>query len=180
MPLRPCRECGQQVSDKAEKCPHCGIKDPGRRPTSTFGVLVILGVIFFGAVAISNNDSNKTATTEKTSSKEIAPPPPACTADWQKCVDNEDLINHFRGVGLAKVKCKDEATDKAKYGTPEWPWFAFGRFLRGNDFPKTGTITIVENAAKFQNAFGAMAHVKVYCDYDLKAEKVTSVSILND
>lgn len=25
MPLKPCRECGNQVSTEATKCPHCGV-----------------------------------------------------------------------------------------------------------------------------------------------------------
>lgn len=35
MALVKCRECGQQVSDQAEVCPHCGIKSPARIPAST-------------------------------------------------------------------------------------------------------------------------------------------------
>lgn len=32
MSLKPCRECGKEVSRKAEKCPHCGVKWPAGRP----------------------------------------------------------------------------------------------------------------------------------------------------
>src|SRR5208282_3278179 len=28
MALKPCRECGKQVSDQADVCPNCGIKEP--------------------------------------------------------------------------------------------------------------------------------------------------------
>lgn len=28
MALKPCRECGQQVSTEAATCPHCGVSDP--------------------------------------------------------------------------------------------------------------------------------------------------------
>jgi hypothetical protein len=28
MALKPCRECGKEVSDTATKCPHCGIDHP--------------------------------------------------------------------------------------------------------------------------------------------------------
>lgn len=27
--LIPCRECGREISDQAESCPHCGLPDPG-------------------------------------------------------------------------------------------------------------------------------------------------------
>ena len=29
MALVKCRECGDQVSDQAHSCPHCGVPDPG-------------------------------------------------------------------------------------------------------------------------------------------------------
>ena len=28
MAIVKCRECGEEVSNKAEKCPHCGVKTP--------------------------------------------------------------------------------------------------------------------------------------------------------
>lgn len=31
MALVPCRECGKEVSDAAEKCPHCGISTPSKK-----------------------------------------------------------------------------------------------------------------------------------------------------
>lgn len=37
MSLTECRECGDQVSDEADHCPHCGVPDPagtGSRPAS--------------------------------------------------------------------------------------------------------------------------------------------------
>jgi hypothetical protein len=38
-------------------------------------------------------------------------------------------------------------------------------------------LLIGENNAQFQNAFGAWEHVRVVCEYDLKAEQVISVDI---
>ena len=34
MALTKCWECGETVSDRAEVCPHCGIKAPGSKPTT--------------------------------------------------------------------------------------------------------------------------------------------------
>jgi hypothetical protein len=67
MALKKCKECGKEVSTKAEKCPHCGVRNP---TTSTmegclgnFLSLVILGVIIFIIVHFvsggGNSDSNK-------------------------------------------------------------------------------------------------------------------------
>ena len=32
MALKPCRECGKEISEQAEFCPHCGIKSPAFGP----------------------------------------------------------------------------------------------------------------------------------------------------
>ena len=44
MALVPCRECGKEVSDAAEKCPNCGISTPSkkRRQVKLITTLVIV------------------------------------------------------------------------------------------------------------------------------------------
>ncbi|HIE05173.1 MAG TPA: zinc ribbon domain-containing protein [bacterium (Candidatus Stahlbacteria)] len=37
MPLKRCRECGQEVSDSAKACPHCGAPDPVKMELSGVG-----------------------------------------------------------------------------------------------------------------------------------------------
>jgi len=115
---------------------------------------------------LSGGNSNSTAPPAK--------PETACKADWTKCVDNSEMANNFDGYHKAEYACKRQATDLAKYGTPEWPWFAFGSFYPG---PNTGTVTLIERDAKFQNGFGAMARSRVECQYDFRANKVVDVTI---
>ena len=71
--------------------------------------------------------------------------------------------------------CKVEATNQAKFGTPEWPSLYFSKFHSGTDY-RTGNVTLVEPEARFQNGFGAMEHLQVYCRYNLRTKKVISVS----
>lgn len=53
MALKPCRECGQEVSTEAKKCPHCGVSDPtgaiARRAKNT-GCGCLLAVLIMGAI----------------------------------------------------------------------------------------------------------------------------------
>jgi hypothetical protein len=128
--------------------------------------LVIVGAIFGGAF--------KNSTTET----EPAKPANPCKADWTQCVDNADMANNNSDYSRAHYDCKDAATKLAKYGTPEWPWLvSFGAFLKGNDYATKGVAVMIENDARFQNGFGAMAHVKVRCEYDLRAKKVIDIII---
>ena len=49
MALTTCRECKKEVSDSAEKCPHCGVAAPAAPPAARAGA-GILSVIVFGAI----------------------------------------------------------------------------------------------------------------------------------
>jgi hypothetical protein len=54
---------------------------------------------------------------------------------------------------------------------------AFGRFYNNSSAAKSGTVTLIENDAQFQNGFGAMVHSTATCTYDLNTKQVTNVVI---
>ncbi|GGX53178.1 zinc ribbon domain-containing protein [Undibacterium squillarum] len=59
MALKNCRECGEEVSDKAKVCPHCGIN----HPVTNIGIggMIILGVfamVIYKAVVGTNGASD--------------------------------------------------------------------------------------------------------------------------
>ena len=102
-----------------------------------------------------------------------------CKTDWRKCADNADLANNYDGMTEAQIRCKRAATSMAKYGTPEFPWvFYFSSYRPGIDYVPSGIAILIENKAKFQNGFGAMAHVKLICEFDLREKKVVNVTFL--
>lgn len=75
MALKPCRECGKEVSTGAPKCPHCGAKSPtesalshGLKGILSGLVLIGLGVWIWSAI----------------SSPGDAPPPPPPEAQAQQ------------------------------------------------------------------------------------------------
>lgn len=78
---------------------------------------------------------------------------------------------------MVQVRCQRAAEDRAKYGSPKWPWLSFGSFRGGKDYVETGQVIAIEPDAQFQNGFGAMVHSRVVCRYDLNADKVTDVFI---
>jgi peptidoglycan hydrolase-like protein with peptidoglycan-binding domain/uncharacterized protein YecT (DUF1311 family) len=101
----------------------------------------------------------------------------ACKKDFTRCSDNTDFMNNSDALIPAQVACKQAAETKSKFGDPKWPWLSFSNYSEGNEI-KTGRLLIGENNAQFQNAFGAWEHVRVVCEYDLKAEQVISVDII--
>jgi hypothetical protein len=179
MALIKCPECGKDVSDAAAACPHCGhpirqaapaiaaagdaaaAKKPatgaGKGCLTVIGIMVAL--LIFGGVL-----KNSSLT--------------ACSSDWTKCTDNEDLVNHYSDWYGVRSACERAAEQDARFGTPKWPFYDFGTFHKGNDYVRTGLAVSIEPDAQFQNAFGAMVHSRVTCSYDLRAARVVDISVV--
>ena len=76
MALRPCRECGVQVSTAAKRCPHCGIKLPSvaswserKHPvlSAAFFLFVVAGVVLAirASQHVAEGESGATASTAR-------------------------------------------------------------------------------------------------------------------
>lgn len=63
MALAKCRECGNQVSDEAKACPHCGVATPVQKPIGIFGIIMVgvVGLLAFQACSPPGNPSNAPA-----------------------------------------------------------------------------------------------------------------------
>src|SRR5882724_318855 len=62
MALKPCRECGAQVSDAAEICPHCGVRAPAAAPVVPrrrlgCGRICLLGLFALFLITVISNRS---------------------------------------------------------------------------------------------------------------------------
>lgn len=80
MGLKACKECGQQISDSAESCPHCGHKPS--RPSGCF--VIILGVIIVFVVGVVFES--------------YSPPPPKTAAEIEA-----DTVTAARGACRAAI-----------------------------------------------------------------------------
>lgn len=79
MALVNCKECGKQVSKKAEACPHCGARLKSKRQNSGCGPLALLALILvIGASVIgeTNRPSSNPAPAAKKPEKKAPPPEP--------------------------------------------------------------------------------------------------------
>ena len=153
------------------------------------GFIVVVGVIS-SMIATPNQATNPAPTSPTPDGSNAATTAPVtedapaptqedlCRSDWSKCADNEQLVNNYSDWSKVQVECKMEAEHEAEYGSPSWPWLAFGNFLKGKDYVSTGVATAIEPDAQFQNGFGAMVHSTVTCEYDLRTQKVTNISIV--
>src|SRR5262249_20649399 len=97
-------------------------------------------------------------------------------SDWTKCEDNKQLVNEYKGWRSVRNECKSAAEKRVKYGDPKWPSSAFITYRNGNDYVTSGKAVAVERDAQFSNAYGAMVHMWVTCDYDLRENRVIDVN----
>ena len=184
MALIDCPDCQRSVSDRAAACPHCGHPIAGSADYGPSGDLAALtgkkspkrsgfaGWVFglIGVailIAIGANDGGSKTTPQQAD----------CASNWRLCSNNAALVNHSTEITHAESSCKIEAEKLAKYGSPKWPWVAFGHFYNDDSAAKNGTITLIEPDAQFQNGFGAMAHSTVTCTYNLNTKLVTNVAV---
>lgn len=72
MAIKACKECGGQVSDKAETCPACGAKQPKKTSFVTWAVLVlvVLTVIMAMMSPSDGTSSSGTSTSSSMSTEE--------------------------------------------------------------------------------------------------------------
>jgi hypothetical protein len=100
----------------------------------------------------------------------------ACKRDWQACADNGDYIN-IHGAPSSKYSCKSEAEKYAK-GEVDWGgWLTpnFGSYRTGKSIHTDGTIILIDDAAKFQNGFGAMLKTTTYCQINVRTNNIVQV-----
>lgn len=45
MAIKPCKECGKEISDQAKTCPHCGAPPPSKTKPKLSPVMQFLGAI---------------------------------------------------------------------------------------------------------------------------------------
>lgn len=91
MAMTKCKECGNEISTKAESCPKCGAKRP---KSSGCAIVVAFVLMFFAFSALVGTCSRSTSTTSKPASSRTpstsgpkaeakTPPPPAISgSQW--------------------------------------------------------------------------------------------------
>ena len=57
MSLIKCKECGKEISNKAESCPNCGVKLPKKTSIVTWALLVSIAIYFVVNLLFPTNES---------------------------------------------------------------------------------------------------------------------------
>ncbi|WP_168389463.1 MULTISPECIES: hypothetical protein [Acinetobacter] len=87
MAIKPCKECGSQISDKAESCPQCGAKQP--KKTSKLA-LIFAGLVLL-AILIGILGDNKTSQGQVGQNPTQAAEQPPQTQNWQYNTSKDEM-----------------------------------------------------------------------------------------
>lgn len=110
MALKPCHECGKDVSTEAGKCPHCGAKV--KKPTGVLGWIV---AIFFGFVVVNVVTSmSRTGTQSGPSSYELERQAQAAALAALKIEKFEWKKGGFDTVMIANFTLRNSGTRTVK------------------------------------------------------------------
>lgn len=99
MALIKCKECGAEVSSKAETCPKCGARVAAKpMGCGTFVGIAFLGVIIisifssiFSTDQVSGTSDAEQSSTSTTSSQTVAMPEPLPGSQWTYHQSNDDM-----------------------------------------------------------------------------------------
>ena len=88
MAIKPCKECGGPVSDKAESCPQCGAKQPKETSVLTWvcvGILGLAAIIWMYSDKTPSTSSGIVSTNQATESENVKP------KNWQYKTTKDDM-----------------------------------------------------------------------------------------
>lgn len=112
MAIKPCKECGGPVSDKAESCPQCGAKI---KKTSLF-TKIVLGFIIFtvviGVIGTMGNNYSDKSNTNQVSQGEGVPVEEPKPSNWLYKTSKDEL--HNKDIKFALT----ESTNQAQFDFP--------------------------------------------------------------
>jgi hypothetical protein len=138
-------------------------------------IVIIIGLIVY-AKFIEQPDS-PAAHVPISAQESVAVEAPSCVLQWRLCKDNADMANNNKEAHSAAFRCETEADKHVKFGEAKWSWTPFSTFQIGDDYVKTGLVIKIDKRVQFQNQFGAWAHMRATCVYDIVKHEVKSVDI---
>ena len=125
--LKPCRDCGQQVSTKATTCPHCGTSDPARakRIGCIPGCLVIVLAafaisVFLTACGIIAPDSTPEGVYQLTEIDGEVLPVELYPGSGVTAVSGEIELRPDGTFNMALNSERDDGPDRIRMGTGTW------------------------------------------------------------
>jgi hypothetical protein len=117
MALKPCKECGREISTEARTCPHCGKKNPTGQKTSlvAMGCLVLLVLLVIGVVTFSTGSRSSISTNQSHQARLAARPVVGSVTAmtlWRQYEANEVSADNYYKGRVFRVSGTVQSIDK--------------------------------------------------------------------
>jgi hypothetical protein len=130
MALVACKECGKEVSKKAEACPHCGFK-PKRTSLFTWIVTIFVGIPILISVIIAGGQSSSS---EPKTPEQMAAELASQRATYARIIAEQSISKQLKAPSTADFSGYSETqVAKLKNGGPN-DWIVMGFVDAQNDF----------------------------------------------
>lgn len=109
MAVKSCKECGAQVSTKANTCPGCGAKAPKKTSFITWSVLVVILLV------VGNSVLNPSPPAPKQTPEQVAQ---SAARAKLEAANRDKRMRETQAIGLAKASVKARLKDpsSAEFG----------------------------------------------------------------
>lgn len=178
MALIKCKECGKQISSKADSCPNCGRKRPKSTSGFTWAVVIFLAIGVYSAISASNKKDEQQAAEAQANAARLAALTPEQraaeikhTADMAAMKARVDTAN--AEASSARYACKEFV--KRSLNDPDAAQFdSAGEYFT----QKQGDGKYrVEVTVRAKNGFNALRHIAVNCVTQKSGERWLPVSV---
>ena len=182
MALTKCKECGNEISTKAEACPKCGAKRPKATSGFTWIMGGLVGLMVYSCIAVShkaNEARDNMAAAEAVSAQ-------ANAARIAKLTPEQRAAEEKRQAEAAEKKAIEDAKTTVAYACRElvtkqlkdpdsakWesPWYTDAKVS------EKGKRFWIQIHGRSKNSFGAYTRSAFNCDLRRSGDKWLAVSI---
>lgn len=144
MALVKCKECGEQISNKAKTCPKCGAAQPKKTSAFTWIVALFFAAIIFAAMQGNDTTSPSRSTSESPRAGNQASAPSTSTSaerpepTWRTTVSRDEMTGEQKSFAMSPTVPSTRLMDFPYRGTTgtlavgcdrssEWVYFNFSK-----------------------------------------------------
>lgn len=173
MALIKCKECGKDVSTKAEKCPGCGapVESQGVISKLVGNALSVLALAFFVMLFFGGTE-------KKSATEEAKPKPEAPKISDAECMkDIQCWYERIKSDALWPCTQEIERTPSFSFRWTDKfldPKFSKVRWVDQS----TGKIALIGDKIEVQNQFGAYQGFIYECEFDPSTKSVLSANLI--
>jgi hypothetical protein len=170
MAIVSCRECGKEISTRAEKCPHCGVVRAGG--VGLGWKLALPAIVFFIVYLLKGEDPPAAPPATATAAPTVTA---AATEEQQAQCEADAKCFAEKHAGDAVGPCRRSVEALAPY---DFQWMQGQKFSVFERYPDNPTIiTYSGDRIRFQNAVGAWQVMTYACDFNVVSGKAIEARV---